>query len=48
MQDIVHIYQMIDHLIESMEEAGVDPAITDLISDAKELLEESQEQEDND
>jgi hypothetical protein len=48
MQDVTHIYQMIDHLIESMEDTGVDPSIIELISDAKELLEESQAHEDND
>ena len=41
MQDVAHIYKILDHLIESMEDAGIDPAVIDMILDAKEALEES-------
>ena len=36
-----HLFDVFDHLIESLEEAGVDPVILDMVSDAREALEDS-------
>lgn len=36
-----HLFDVFDHLIESLEEAGVDPVVQDMVADAREALEDS-------
>ncbi len=33
-----HVFDVFDHLIETLEEENVDPMITDMVNDAKEAL----------
>ena len=40
MTDFGHIYGMIDHLIEAMEDSNIDPSVISLIFDCKEALED--------
>jgi len=41
-----HLFDVFKHLIESLEEAGVDPVIQDMVTDALEALSESMDSED--
>lgn len=36
-----HLFDVFDHLIESLEEAQVDPVVIDMVNDAKEAFEDS-------
>lgn len=40
MTNFVHIYDMIDHLIEAMEDSNIDSSIISLVLDCKEALED--------
>jgi len=39
-----HLFDVFDHLIESLEDAQVDPVVIDMVNDAREALEESLEE----
>jgi|TARA_R110001583_G_scaffold57072_1_gene171553 hypothetical protein len=41
MTDISHVYAIFEHLIESLEDARIDPVIIAMINDAREALEEN-------
>ena len=36
-----HLFDVFDHLIESLEDAQVDPVVIDMVTDAREALEDS-------
>lgn len=42
-----HLFDVFDHLIESLEDAQVDAVVIDMVQDAREALEESLEQLDD-
>jgi hypothetical protein len=39
-----HLFDVFEHLIESLEEAQVDPMVIDMVNDAREALEDSLEE----
>tara|TARA_R110000824_G_C14925685_1_gene648163 strand:+ start:300 stop:464 length:165 start_codon:yes stop_codon:yes gene_type:complete len=41
MNDVKHLFDQFDHLIESLEDENVDPMIVDMVNEAREALEES-------
>tara|TARA_Y100000817_G_scaffold213236_1_gene167574 strand:- start:428 stop:568 length:141 start_codon:yes stop_codon:yes gene_type:complete len=36
-----HLFDVFDHLVESLEDAQVDPIVIDMVNDAREALEDS-------
>ena len=47
MKNLEHLYDIFDHLIESLEDAHVDPIVIELTNDARTALEESLEDDDS-
>lgn len=41
-----HLFDVFDHLIESLEDAQADPMVIDMVNDAREALEDSLEEDD--
>ena len=39
-----HLFDIFDHLVESLEDAHADPMVIDMVTDAREALEESLEE----
>ncbi len=36
-----HLFDIFDHLVESLEDEQVDPVVIDMVNDAREALEDS-------
>tara|TARA_R100000008_G_scaffold11713_1_gene5900 strand:- start:140 stop:301 length:162 start_codon:yes stop_codon:yes gene_type:complete len=48
MKNLEHLFKMFDHLVEELEDAQIDPVVIELINDARNALEDSLDDDDDD